>query len=1043
MLNLNEREEKILGAWKAERIVQKLKERNKGRKKFYFLDGPPNAYGLATHHMWVYAIKDLVTKYKRFAGFDVHDRGGFDVHGLPIENKIERSLNLASKDEIETKVGVANFVKACKDYVDKEMAGSIELLKRFGVTMDWDTYYVPYKSAYISKGWEIFKKMHDKGLLYKDLKPMAYCARCGTVLSTQGPEVEYADEKDNSIFVRYKVRSSPKLKLPENTYLVIWTTTPWTLPAHMAIAVNPNVEYVVAEVEGFNYIVAKERLDVFTNEIGKSNIVRSDFMGSELEGTLYSSPLEGKVPTQKRFNKYHRVLLDEHLVSVSEGTGLLHVAPGHGPEDYLLAKRNKIPVFSPVDMHAKYTEEAGAYKGISILKEANEAVLADLKASGDLLFSGTLTHTYPHCWRCHSKLIFLATPQWFINIGKIKRKMLKQNEKITWYPQFAQKWFADAIESSPDWCISRQRYWGAPLPIWICEQCKEMEVIGSVKELAGRAGLQNEPTDMELHKPHIDAVTLKCKKCSGTMKRVVDTVDVWYESGIAHTASLSDDEFARLYPADYITESLDQIRGWFSTLLRTGVAAHGKTPFKSVTIGGMMKDEFGEEVHRSHGNAVSTDDLLKITSVDGWRLFVTSKPRYLDLKLKKDELREANNHIIMLYNISELIKEFSALSEFNLKEVKKPSMGRLRNEDLWILSRLNTLIEKVTKDMDAYAIDEAVGAMRNFFIEDFSRFYLKFAKQRAAEAGKGELKRIANLTGYILRNLVIMLSIATPFSCEYIYRELFAQNGESVLLAQWPKSVKRMADIDLEKDMEIVKDSITALLNSREKAGISLRWPVATVSLEVTNDDAYSALQRLSTMVENYVNAKKLELKRVSGVKEEVRPIFAKLGPSFKEKAGAAASALKNTSASEVRSAIDRQGYYHLDLGKDGHVEILPEHFTIVQGVEEGDAVLFKYGKAFVDKNIPNELKEEAFLREFERHVQLARKELNLKKTDKIELGYEALTDMQRIIDANMKKVKRDLNAASIRQKLIEGTTAKELDLGGALVKISVKKVED
>ena len=906
--------------------------------------------------------------------------------------------------------------------------------------MDWDTYYVPYKSAYISKGWEIFKKMHGNGLLYKDLKPMAYCARCGTVLSAQGPEVEYADEKDNSIFVRYKVRSSPKLNLPENTYLVIWTTTPWTLPANMAIAVNPKVEYVVAVVEGLNYIVAKDRLDVFTNELGKSNIVKSNFMGSELEGTLYSSPLEGKVPAQKSFNKYHKVLLDEQLVSVSEGTGLLHVAPGHGPEDYLLAKRNKIPVFSPIDMHARYTEDAGAYKGIIVPKEANDAVLGDLKASGDLLFSGTLTHTYPHCWRCHSKLIFLATPQWFINVGKIKRKMLKQNEKISWHPQFAQKWFADAIESSPDWCISRQRYWGAPLPIWICEQCNEMEVVGSVKELMERSGMQKEPTDMELHKPHIDAVTLKCKKCAGTMKRVIDTVDVWYESGIAHTASLSEEEFARLYPADYITESLDQIRGWFSTLLRTGVAAHGKTPFRSVTIGGMMKDEFGGEIHRSHGNAVSTDDLLKLSSVDGWRLFVTSKPRYLDLKLKKDELREANNHVIMLYNISELAKEFSALSGFDLKGVKKPSMSKLQGEDLWILSRLNTLIEQVTRQLDDYSIDEAIGALRNFFVEDFSRFYLKFAKQRAADAGKGELRRIANITGYVLRNLVIMLSIATPFSCEHIYREMFAQNGESVFLAQWPKSTKKAVNPELEKNMEVVKDSITALLNSREKAGISLRWPVAMATLEVTSDSAYSALEKLSGIVENYVNAKKIVLKKVSGVKEEVKPVFAKLGPAFKEKAGAVANALKNASASDIRSSIDKQGYYLLNIGT-GEVEIRPEQFTIVQGVEEGDAVLFKYGKAFVDENIPTELKEEALLREFERQVQLARKEINLKKTDKIELGYEALPDMQKIIEANAKKVKKDLGAASLKSKLIEGMQHKEVNLEGAIVKISVKKI--
>jgi isoleucyl-tRNA synthetase len=1043
MINLNEREEKVLGYWKEHDIYKKIKDRNMGKKKFYFLDGPPNAYGLATHHLWVYTIKDAITKYRRFSGYHVHDRGGFDVHGLPIENKIERSLNLASKDDIEKKVGIAAFVKACKDYVDKEMPESVELLKRFGVTMDLETYYVPYRSQYISKGWGIFKTMYDKGLLYKDLKPMAYCPRCGTVLSAQGPEVEYKDESDNSIFVRYKIKSSPKAKLPSNTYLVIWTTTPWTLPANMSIAVNPNVEYVVVGINGTNYVVAKGRLAPFMQAVGKGNVVNDKIMGSELEGTTYSSPLEHKVAIQKKFSKYHKVILGEQFVTVTDGTGLLHVAPGHGPEDYILAKKNKIAVFSPIDKEGRYTEEAGDYKGLMVPKEANEVVISDLKASGDLLHSGSITHTYPHCWRCHSKLIYRATEQWFVKISRIKKKMLSQNEKIEWHPDFGQKWFADAVESSPDWCISRQRFWGAPIPIWVCAGCKEIEVMGSVKELVERAGLAHEPKDMDLHKPHIDGISFSCRKCGGTMKRVPDTIDVWYESGIAHTASLTDEEFAELYPADCITESLDQIRGWFATLLRTGVIAHGKTPFKRVLMGGMMKDEFGEEMHRSHGNAVSPQDLMGISSVDGWRLFCASKPRYMDLKLRKDELKEANNHVIMLYNIAELAKELSMLSGLDTKHVRRPSTTRLHSEDRWILSRLNTLIMTVNEKMDSYNIDEAVVSMRDFMVEDFSRFYIKLAKQRVSEASKAELKRLANLIGYILKNFIILMSIVTPFTSEHIYIDMF-QEKDSVLLDDWPRSAKHMVDKELESDMAIVKESITALLNSREKAGLSLRWPVASATLEVTDDRSFSTLERLSLIVENSVNAKKLLLKRVGGVREEIKPLFARLGPDFKEKASAVSEAMKEVNAEELKSSVARQGYYELHTIK-GTVLLKPEHFTIVQAVEKGEAVLFRYGKAFVDKEISTELKEETMLREVIRRIQMMRKDTKLTKLDHIAVEINASEGMLDIMKRHEKELGKLVKAKNImlsrQSRNTPGFNYKDWDVLGDMFNIGIKKL--
>jgi isoleucyl-tRNA synthetase len=1045
-MDLKEREEKILKYWAENRINEKVRKEREAGKKFYFLDGPPYASGeLGVHHVWVHTIKDLVVRYKRYNGLNVHDRAGFDVHGLPIEFKVEKKFNIQSKHDIEARVGVEAFVKACKDYAEEQVKGATITFQRFGSSLDFERVYLPYEDYYINKGWQLFKEMHSKKLLYKGHQPLAYCPRCETFLSAQGPEVEYADETDRSIFVKFKITESKSshIKFEENTYLVIWTTTPWTLPANIAIAANPKELYVTAVVNNENYVVAKARLDEFAARMDASAIIKKEFYGSELESTHFISPLQTEVPIQKTFAKFHRVILSESFVSVKEGTGLLHVAPGHGPEDYKLGKQYKLPVFSPVDEHARYTSDAGKFSNLYVPKEANDAVMASLKASKSLLFEGSITHSYPHCWRCHSKLIVRAAAQWFINIQKIKGKMLKENEKIIWYPGSAREGFAEAINSSPDWCISRQRYWGAPLPIWICGSCKEMEVIGSEEELRSKAMLKEPIKD--LHKPNVDKITLECRKCKGTMHRVPDIFDVWYDSGISHTASLSDEEFARLYPADWITESLDQIRGWFAALLRTSVAVYGKRSYSRVSIGGWMKDELGQQMHRHLGNITSANELVSMVSADGFRLWCSSHPRWLELRLKQGELTEADSNIITLYNVAALVKEFAQISGNDIKTVRKPSMKNLEKEDAWILSKLNTLIERTTQNMDNYLIDVAVRDIRDFILEDLSRFYLKFAKQRAEVATKSQLKRISNITAYVMDKVLLLASIIMPFTCESIYQEMFSKNNESIFMNKWPKPDRKFINRDIESDFEVLKETSNAVLGLREKKGSKLRWPIASVTVASNDDDVIASIERVETLLSMYTNAKSAKIVKGAVSRKSIKPVFSKLGPAFKGDAQAVADELLKSDAGKVTESIDKTGYYIVRT-KSGNLNVLPEHFTVVESVQSDSGSSFRHGSSDVrvdiDSELTEELKEEMLTREFIRRVQMMRKEMNLTRLDRVAVYAQIENDIAQILVKNTDQIKSVTRSkeVSINKGIPEGTNMKEWDILGSMAKIAIKK---
>ena len=1045
MQNPLERELAISEYWKENKINQKVREKNKDGKNFYFLDGPPYVTGdLHPGQMWVKTVKDIFLRYKRYRGFNVRDRAGYDVHGLPIENKVEKLLNINSKKEIEHTIGIESFVKKCREYVDSFMGRMDKDYNRFGMSLDFSDPYLAYRSEYIETAWEMFKKIDDRGYLYKGKKTTAFCTRCETALAQGSMEVVYGDAEDPSIYVAFKVdskASKAKTDLGDNTSLLIWTTTPWTLPANVAVAAHPKELYVLASTGDADFIIAKPRLDSVANAIGKSVIVKKEFYGSELEGLRYISPLEAKVPMQKDLRKYHRIVLNEELVSMEEGTGLVHMAPGHGLEDYQIGKANGLPIVSPVTPGGFYTEEAGAYNGIRVPKEANDIVLKDLDSLGVVFGKGTIKHSYPQCWRCDTKLIYIATEQWFFNIQKVKNRLLRENAKVIWHPAEAAGWQNDVLKATPDWCISRQRYWGIPMPIWVCGNCHAQTIVSSLAELKAKS-IDKALVDslQDLHRPYIDRVVLICEKCGHQMKRLVDVIDVWFDASIGFRASMTMEQFDKMFPIEYILEGKDQLRGWFSYLLKTSVMVYGKKPYRHIGIDGMLLDEHGREMHKKLGNYIGLDELAKTVGADTFRLWCAEHTPWLDLLFNKQELKDAGKAVLIIYNISNLLQEYEDALAYRPTNKSRISLAGLGEEDLWILSRLESTLDAATRALDDYRAFDATAAIKSFLVSDFSRFYLKLAKKRILYEKKSKAKKIINVINYVLYKTLVMISPMTPFVAEAVYMDRY-KDQESIFLESWPKVNMKLINADLEKQMSIAQDAMTAILNSREKSDISLRWPVAKATLEVTGDEAYGAIERLVGIVADYSNAKEIELKRSSGAKEELRPVFAKLGPSFKEKAQAVAEALKTAKPFEVQQAIATHGHYSLHTSK-GTVDIHPEHFTVVQSLEEGEAAMFRYGRAYVDKNVSEELKEEALVREFERRIQLIRKELGLKKVDRIALGYECVEEVAAVLSKNSKKISKDLNAAAIHRKVEHGIAPREFDLEGALVKVSVKREE-
>ncbi|MFH0830281.1 MAG: isoleucine--tRNA ligase [Candidatus Aenigmatarchaeota archaeon] len=989
-------EAEVTGFWERQQIMSKLKAAKAKGKKFYLLDGPPYINDMphvGTAKTMV--VKDIWARLKTMQGFDVWLQPGFDTHGLPIETKVEAELGFKAKSDIE-KFGVDKFISACYRKVQGNEAGWMAELKRIGSLRGWFDPYITYRPEYIESGWWTIKRLHDKGLLAEGERPIHWCPRCETSLSGYEVTDSYRDMQGPGVYIKFPVVGEA------NTFLLVYTTTPWTLFGNVAIAVHPREQYVKAKVGDEILIIAEARAKpVLEDMAGLTFTVIEKLPGSRLDGLKYHPLFD--VPVQKGLPETaHRVILsvpaqkykkykkhrlggaderkDEEefaeFVTVDEGTGLVHTAPGHGASDWEMGRHYELPIVSPVDEAGKFTEQAGRWAGKHVM-DANGEIMNELRERNLLFFNSTITHSYPVCWRCKTPLIFRNSKQWFFRIGPIKDMMIEENGKVKWLPDFAGKRFHNWLIDSVDWNVSQQRYWGIPLPIWVCQTCGEKRVIGSVKELKAMS-IGRLPEELDLHRQVVDRIRLRCN-CGGEAKRIPEITTVWFDSGIAPWASMgyphkNKETFEKLWPVDFVTESQDQIRGWFYYLMFMGVATFDTSPYRSVGMLGWVLDEKGEKMSKSVGNVVLLKDAIEKLGADALRLYYAWEVAPWETQnfsfRTAEEIRRTLN---ILWNVFAYFKEYSAAAKW------KPgkSLPRItRPEDLWILSKINSLVGTITGALEKGELHVAGRSLTNFITEDLSRWWLKLSKERT-KPGSSDNAAFAVLD-YTLNVLVRLLAPICPFMTEKIWRELFAgrERKESILLSEWPEPETKWLDLKLEERMETAKSVVEAAAAARSVEGIQLRreLPALTVS---GGKDVISAVRALGGIIAMLCNVEKVRT-GTAKVDVTVKPNWSAAGKKYGAKVQELAQALAKVDAVKLKAQLQKDG------------KVVAGNFTVTEDdivfteIATAKGAQFRGGTVFLDTRVNEELKHRWLLRELVRAVQEKRKELGLRVTDKV-----------------------------------------------------------
>ncbi|MEM2931657.1 MAG: isoleucine--tRNA ligase [Nitrososphaerota archaeon] len=977
--------------WKENKIPERFRQMNPNGPTYAFLEGPPTVNGyMHIGHARGRIYKDLVLRYQTLKGMNVWRRAGWDCQGLPTEIEVEKRLmeqlgtQKLTKRDIEEKIGLEKFVEEANKLVDYYIEKWRKDSERLALWLDYDNAYETRKERYMEHVWHLLKKAYQEGDLTLSYKVVPVCPRCETPLSSHELAQGYEEIEDYSIYVKFKLAD-------RDASLLVWTTTPWTLPANEAVAVHPDEEYLEVLIDGERLIVAAKLLEKVTTITGKNYQIVRRLSGDELVGLRYIHPLAEEVSIHGTHLEPAHTVLPAEFVSMEEGTGLVHIAPGHGPEDFELGRIYGLPVLCPINQSGYFTQEAGNLKDL-YHKEASIIILDILRSKGLLFHEDRIIHSYPHCWRCGTPLIYLSSRQWFLKVDRIKKIMIEENSKVKWYPPWAgESRFGEWLQNAEDWCISRTKIWGTPLNVWTCEKCGAIKVVGSKEELL-QADVK--PPVIRLHRPWIDQFIFRCKECGGEMKREPFVLDTWLDSGVAHFASidyLSDKKlFERLFPYDFITEAIDQTRGWFYTLLFTSALMFEKAPYKVVLNQGHVLDKEGKKMSKSRGNVIWASEAFERWGVDNLRLYILSKAQPWDsINFDPEEVRQVESTLNILWNVVSFAKTYFDLDRYDPeREGLEAMLPYAEPEDRWLVSRINSLIRYITGAIERFEFHEAARAILKFASEDLSRTYVRAVRRRfwAEERTFQKLASYAALYYVIIRYLIV-LSIFAPYISEYLYQLLRSKSlPESVNFNKWPRPDDRLIDQELEDAMQIVEDIITASLNARQRGKRKLRWPVLRVIISPNTYRVKEACEKFKNYLMRQINCFSLEILEPSKIPVEtvikVEPVLSRLGPKAGKRLPLVIEALKNLKPREVSDTFESGKKYELVLPdksvfelEEGDVvftESLPEY--LVMGEE-------KFGKVYIDLREDQRLRAVSISNELIRRIQVMRKELKLEIT--------------------------------------------------------------
>ena len=982
---INEAETEVLSFWKENNIFEKSIENRKDKKNYVFYDGPIYANAKpGIHHVFAKTIKDSFTKYKTMQGYRVLRKIGLDTHGLPIEVNVEKKLGFKNKSDIE-KFGIENFCHECNCETATNISEVKKITDMMGQFIDCDNPYVTCDNEYIESEWWIVKEMDKKGLIYYGNKVLPYCPRCGTELSSNEVAQGYQQDSVNTVIVPFK-------KKDEDVYFLVWTTTPWTLMANVAICVNPDLTYLKVESQGYKFILCES---LANKVLGEDYKVLEKYKGSDLQGIKY----EQLLPFVKVEGKAFEVVADSYVTD-SDGTGIVHIAPAYGEDDNRVCREKGISFVNPVGKDGCYLE--GPWKGRLVTDTDLEIEIVKYLKENDKLFKKIkIVHDYPHCWRCKSPLIYYAKPAWYVKTTAYKDKIIEANKKVNWYPDYiGEKRFANWLENMVDWGISRNRYWGCPMPIWTCE-CGHKEVIGSLDELQEKIIEDVDVKKIELHRPYVDELHIKCSKCGKVMDRVKDVMDVWFDSGSMPYAQFhypfeNKELFESQFPADFIAEGVDQTRGWFYVLLVISTIISGESSFKNVVVNDMMLDAYGKKMSKSTGNIIDPSDIMTKYGADTVRYYMLyASPVWTPLKFDETGLKEIYSKYISTFKNAYSFFEMYANADhidprvYHIEESKRELIDR------WLLSKLNKLIKNVTMAYEEYDLNKVARLIVPFLNDDLSNWYIRSNRRRFWDSQLSESKKAVYLTTYeVLVTLCKLCAPITPFLTEEIYQKLTGE--ESVHLADFPKYDEKLIDIEIEEQMDLVRDVCSLGRFAREEANIKVRQPISHLILPLNDKDI---IGDLISVIEEELNVKEIIFKEDMSEYLDyiVKPNFKVLGKTLGPKVKELQEILTKLSTKDI--ALLQSDGLTVKLG-DEDFKLTNEMVLISLKQKEGYASSSNNKTCVVlNTELTEDLILEGLAREFVRKVQSLRKEADFVITDHIKVIYHGSDKINQMLD--------------------------------------------